>query len=290
MQFFDPLSAVSICIGGSTPVDNLDIYGTSPTLRLANAASTTNYTQVQDLAGRSRWMKTAPSGTVTIDIDPLPQDGTSAGQFRFFRATTTTGLCFFQIFKGDGTGTINAQIAGNTDCYVNVVSGKFGVGTNAPGALFSVGNGSQFQLVNAGTVTKYNNVTTVARGMPSCVAVDSKTAQSAAITATTLYTPPVSGLYRISYVATITTAATTSCTLGGTTGFQVKYANDNDSVVKTTNPTTPVVSSVNATATSIAGSFIINAKSGIAIQYLMGYTSVGATAMQYDLNVIAEAL
>jgi hypothetical protein len=119
---------------------------------------------------------------------------------------------------------------------------------------------------------------------------------TAAITPTTLYTPSATGFYRLSYVATVTTAATVSSTLGGANGFQMIYTNDNgDSNTKISSPTTPVVSSGNATGSSPAGTSISGTlcgfcEAGFPIQYSMGYTSSGATPMAYDLAVWLEFL
>lgn len=119
------------------------------------------------------------------------------------------------------------------------------------------------------------------------------TARSAAIAATTLYAVPATqkGMYRVSYEASITQAATTSSSLGGANGFQVKFTNGNgDSVVKTSNPTTPVVSAANTTGTTISGALYAYCNGGTNLQFLFDYTSVGGTPMQYDLAVFAEYL
>jgi len=119
------------------------------------------------------------------------------------------------------------------------------------------------------------------------VASSDLTTQGAAIGATTIYAVPSTGagLYEISWVATVTRAATTSCVLGGTNGFQIIFTDPNDSVVKTSNPTTVTSSAVNAAATTISGVFVANCKASTNLQYSFGYTSVGATTMQYDLSI-----
>jgi hypothetical protein len=116
------------------------------------------------------------------------------------------------------------------------------------------------------------------------------TAQSAAISATTLFAVPANqgGLYRITWEASITTADGTSSSLGGSTGFQVKFTNLNDSVVKTSNPTTATVSAANTTGTSIGGVVTAYCKASTNLQYLFGYTSNTPGQMIYDLNIYAE--
>lgn len=149
-------------------------------------------------------------------------------------------------------------------------------------------------VVGTTKVTSYNGVSTVASGIPSLVAQANLTAQAAAITATTIYAVPAAGagMYRVSWVATVTQAATTSCVLGGTNGFQLKYTDNDDSVVKTSNPTTTTAytSAVNATGTQVSGSFCANCKASTNLQYLFDYTSVGVTAMQYNLHIRVEAI
>jgi len=136
----------------------------------------------------------------------------------------------------------------------------------------------------------YNNIPTVSGGVPAEYAKDDRVAQTAAIPANTLYAVPVggAGMYRISYVAKVTTPATTSSVLGGANGLQIVYTDNDDSVVVTTaaGPT----SNLNTTQAQINGSIIVNAKASTNIQYSIGYTSVGATPMAFALHVKVEAL
>lgn len=116
---------------------------------------------------------------------------------------------------------------------------------------------------------------------------------SAAIAATTLYAVPSSGagLYRVSFVAKITQAASTSSVLGGTNGFQVKYT-DPDGVVVTTGAIQNLSGdalSLNSTQAVYCGVCIVNAKASTNIQYLMDYTSVGVTVMKHNLRIVVEA-
>jgi hypothetical protein len=120
------------------------------------------------------------------------------------------------------------------------------------------------------------------------------TAQSAAKAATLLYAVPSDGQgkYRISWSASVTTAATTSSILGGANGFQAQYTSPTDSVIKTTNPTTTTAatSNANTTGSSVGGSLLVFAKASTNINYLFDYTSVGGTAMQYELHIVIEFL
>lgn len=153
------------------------------------------------------------------------------------------------------------------------------------------------KLTITSLITSYNGVATVGNGVGAIVARSDLTSQSAAITATTLYAVPASGagLYRVSFNASITTAATTSCELGGpanTAGFRLIHTSPTDSVVKTDaaiqrNNST---STTNATGTTVSGVFTAYCKASTNLQYTYGYTSVGATAMVYELHIIVEYL
>lgn len=136
------------------------------------------------------------------------------------------------------------------------------------------------------------------QGPPFVVAKSLLTAQSAAIAATTVYSIPsgAAGFYRINFVATITTAASggangPSSALGGPQGFQAKYTNAlGDTVVKTSNPNLPENTTANTTGSSISGSLIVYAGASTNLQYLFGYSSVGTTAMLFDLAINVEYL
>lgn len=149
---------------------------------------------------------------------------------------------------------------------------------------------SKFRVNTSGAVTVAAGNAATKNGVAATISTSIKTAQTAAQSAVSLVTStPAVGMWRISFVANITTAGTTS-TLGGTTGFQITFTNGNgDAVSKTSNPTTPTISAANTTGTSISGDLYCYAASASAITYSFGYTSTG-TAMAYDLAVYAEFL
>lgn len=234
------------------------------------------------------------TGTSSIANSSITDDGT----------TITLGE---KLSFGTGIGAVN-QITGPTDQTLAIVSGNNNSITMTAGNhSISIVNGTAvtvsslfvnsnaFQWTSAG-ITKYKSISTVSNGIPTEYATVDLTSQSAAISATTLYAVPSSGvgMYRISYVATVTTAATNSSTLGGTNGFQIVYTDGNDSVVKTTPGT--IVAGVNTNSTNststgtISGCYVVYAKASTNIQYQMDYTSVGATPMQYNLHIKLEAL
>lgn len=211
-----------------------------------------------------------------------------------------TGNNMHPVWIGDNTGGsspttigasflvgINAPASGGTDWgngYFYAARGA-AIGYSTPQSIPAGG------LILTGQIGIYNNISGVGGGCPYQVATIDLVTQGGAISATTLYSVPSSaGLYRVSFVASITRIATTSAILGGTNGFQIKYTDANDSVVKTSPALTIFTSSVNSTATTISGSLIANAKANTNIQYLFDFTSVGVQNMQYNLHIRVEAL
>ncbi len=120
------------------------------------------------------------------------------------------------------------------------------------------------------------------------------TSQAAAISATTILTPSVTGLYRISAYLKVTRAATTSSTLGALT---ITYTDGTDSVaqshicgLQTQAGATATTNAGNTTASKLLGDMVIYAKSGVAIQYAIAYVNSGATTMQYEAHLAIEVL
>jgi hypothetical protein len=140
-------------------------------------------------------------------------------------------------------------------------------------------------------VTKYGGTATVGQGVPSEIVLSDLTAQSAAITATNIIaSAPRTGMYKVIWSATITTADGVSSVLGGTNGFQVVYTSPTDSVTKTTVPGNSVTSSANTTGTAVGGVEVVYAKTATAIQYKYDYTSATPGQMIYELHIRLVAL
>jgi membrane-bound inhibitor of C-type lysozyme len=127
--------------------------------------------------------------------------------------------------------------------------------------------------------------------VPSLVATIDLTAQGAAIAATLLYAVPASkgGLYRVTWYAKVTRAATTSSTIGFLT---LNHTDNTDSVVVTGASAAVYASnaSANSTQAYAHGVYTVWAKASSNINYTFSYTSSGATTMQYELHIKAEYL
>jgi Major tropism determinant N-terminal domain len=146
-----------------------------------------------------------------------------------------------------------------------------------------------------GTDTQQLAVGTAPVVFAPMIATQNLTAQAAAIAATTLFTPAVTGFFRISITLKITRAATTSSTLGGST---LGYTHGDDSVVvsqavgfiSTAGNLLTLNNTANTTATVLNGSVVIYAKAGVAVTHAVAYASSGATTMQYSVHTRVESL
>jgi len=186
----------------------------------------------------------------------------AGGQWYMTASNNLTNSVGTLAVTNGGTGTATAPAVGSI---------PLGSSTSAYTPL-AIGTNGQV-LTSNGTTASWQAVASVP------LATVDLTAQSAAITATTLYTPPTAGIYTITYYAKVTQAATTSSILGA---FSV-ISTDTDSNVVTTVGNTSTQNSL--TTGFISGTITVYAKASTAIQYTMGYTSSGATAMQYELHM-----
>lgn len=115
------------------------------------------------------------------------------------------------------------------------------------------------------------------------------TTQSAAISATTIPTTfpalpnerLLPGLYRVSYYARITRAASTSSELI----VSIRWV---DGGVTITLPGATITA--NTTSTIQTNTYLVRVDSETQLSYLTSYTSVGGTTMQYRLDIRVEAV
>jgi hypothetical protein len=108
------------------------------------------------------------------------------------------------------------------------------------------------------------------------------TTQAASVATVAVPTPTLAGgLYRLSYSARITRAATTSSSL--TVGLAWT-----DGGVSCSQAFAAMTG--NTTATVQSGSAVVSIDATTTARYQTTYASVGATAMQYRLTVLVEAL
>ena len=116
--------------------------------------------------------------------------------------------------------------------------------------------------------------------IPSRLNAESVAAQGASIAATDISGTGLSaGLYRVSYYARITRAATTSSSLVVALGWTDGGVAQSYAGADMTG---------NTTATTQTGSVLIHVDAGQPVTYAATYGSVGATAMQYGLSVTLE--
>lgn len=301
---------------GSTPA--LVMQGSGDSVRIAgsikvgaNSAITSGMKlEVVGVAKVSTGISLAGTNTAATTAQPLMISGQAAREIFMQRETTsnTAGNTLTITSSGATSGATNKS-AGSLILQSGISTGS-GTGTiifkTSPGTAGSTSdntvttaltiNGSQ-NLDMVGKVSTYNNIATVSGGVPSELATVDLATQAAAITDTTLYTPAATGLFRVSIYLQVTRAATTSSILGGATGVVIKYTDGDGSVAQantaalaTTAGAIAVTAAGNTTATNLEGTLVIYAKTGVAITYAIGYTSVGVTTMQYAAHLKVEAL
>ncbi len=132
--------------------------------------------------------------------------------------------------------------------------------------------------------------------LPTTVArIDLKTQAAAIAGGTALFTPNISGIYRITAEAMETQVGAVSSTLGGAGGFAVNNTKDADTGAAQATTGT-IVSGNNAANANLVGTqstweAIVNCTAGQAVTYSFGYTDGGgASHMQYALHIRVIAI
>ena len=221
--------------------------------------------------------------TTWMEFNPLPV-GNSIPYFSPLNidlGAASPAFGILPVTKG-GTGA-NLSSTGGTSNFLSKSSATANITVVRPDFSDLAGGVGKFPA-------NFNGIATVSNGLPSEIKTVDLTGQGAAITATTLLAASQTGMYRISWSATITTADGVSSSLGGTNGFQVVYTSPTDSVVKTTAPQTPWATGLNTTGTADGGVMVVYAKAGTNIQYIYDYMSATPGQMVYELHIKLEAL
>jgi len=199
------------------------------------------------------------------------------------------------VLIGNGSNFVSGVLAANQLSNGVIGSGAVVLATNPTLAGVVITGTATLPIATlSGKITNYNSITTVDNGVPSEIAHDDRTNQSAAVGPITIYTPAASGMFRIAWSAAVTQADGGSSTLGGNAGFQAVYTSPTDSVVKTTAVNSSDTSTANTTGTAVGGDKVVYAEVGTPIWYQFGYTAADGgsppTAMVYELHVKVEAL
>lgn len=149
-------------------------------------------------------------------------------------------------------------------------------------------------LTNIGSgFTEWKSLSSIG-GVPSVLATSFLTAQTSAISGQSIVSSAsafAKGMWRISFVATQTTAGSAGTVLGGTTGFTITFTNANgDTISKTTALSAPATGVGTSTSDTISGDFYGYAGASTNITYSFGYTAGGVTGGAFDIAVYAEFL
>ena len=249
-------------------------------------------------------VKLTTGGSTTMTFTDPTSHGTQASA-----AETGTVVCsYIKYSKTTGnitlvtdTGTAVQQATGNvTDLIINSIETAIG-GTHLLMDLQAgaAGTTRRLSITNLGVLNTYNSIVTVGDGVPYEVASVDLIAQTAAKTAT-IYTPTATQWFRINVYLKVTTPATTGAatsTLAGATGVTITYTDGTDSVAQSVvmsltkqDGTVGINNAGNTTTTVLYGSIAVYAKTGVAIQYAIDYTSNTAAQMAYAARMRCEAM
>lgn len=288
-QSFSDLSTTDYIAGGGSA------QAQTATLAPAASALTTGL--------RIAWLPVASntSGAPTLAVNGLTATAiTKCGTTAVIAGDILINVVADALYDGTQFELLNPQA---TPCATNGLSKS---GTYSAGrVLTAVGAGNTAQgsagiIVTSGnTFSTYNAIATVGSGVPFEPATIDLTAQSAAVSATNLYLPATTQLYRITGYLKVTTAGTSSI-LGGTTGVVITYTDGTDSVAQSvtmsevsqsgTNLTIGSGNPGNSTTTvTILGPTTVFAKTAVQMQYAIGYSSTGTT-MVYEAHLRVEQL
>ncbi len=239
------------------------------------------------VADQTHWFlqQTIADNTTTTGV----QDNTADTGLGAAIPTLNTTLDNRMVLSNAG----NLTVVGTINKYTLTPPASAATLTIADGKTLTASNSITLAGTDATTMTFPPN----SAGIVGRVAVADLTTQGTAITSTLLYAVPANGagVYKACWVATVTRAATTSSTLGGAAGFQLVYTDNDDSVVKTSaaagapsagvNQAYSQTNQGNTTATQASGCVTVFAKASTNINYTYGYTSSGATTMQFNLHI-----
>jgi len=103
--------------------------------------------------------------------------------------------------------------------------------------------------------------------------------QAASISATSAYAVNATGLFRVSYIVRITTAASSSSSATVALGFRTNSLTFSQAFSAVTG---------NTTTTQQNGSIFVKADAGTTLTYTVTYASVGATAMKFAFDLAVE--
>jgi trimeric autotransporter adhesin len=296
--------------GGSVTFTNQ--YGTSAIGRLTTGAGPGNF----GLVGLGTNQTTYVEGVAPTATNHPSVAIAASGQFTATTAITQIGLAIGNYGgSANGTGTdtftfnpasgsasfvaceivptIEGTSSGNTTALlVNPTYTLTGLtGINKLIDLQTSGT-SEFSVNTSGAVTTVGGNVTTKQGVAAILKTSFATAQTSSISGASLVTStPTKGMWRISWVATQTTAGSTGTVLGGTTGFQITFTNANgDTASKTTALSTPITGVGTSTADTISGDVYCYAGASSAITYSFGYTAGSITGGAFDIAVYAEFL
>ncbi len=297
-----PDFTTGITIGGvavPTVASTFNLGTTSIALNRASASQSLTGINIDGTAGKFTGMTKAELNTANSDGDfvYISDLGTNVGTFL---ATPSSANLRSALTDENGTGA--ALFSGATT--PDFTTG-FTIGAAAASGKFIVGNGTNYvpststiptsagATANKALVSDGTNYVLSTGSVFGTVASADIAATASATATTTLFTPTADGMYRIAIYLKITTTGT-SPVAGPVT---ITYTDADGSVAQShvmllQNTSGAVVTTTvnNSTTTgTVNGSMVVNAKSGVAIQYAIAVSGTFGSG-RYTAHLVCERI
>ena len=199
--------------------------------------------------GNFAWNASAP---IAVNSQPVSQPNFISGPLVTVTLDPQTENVFFTQTGGAPTNVFQGET--DPESGSALITGSL---------YFNVTDGSIWQVQVAAGINIWALVgffqSVITSTLPVVVATVDLKNQTAAISNQLLYAVPQNqpGLYRVSYAAKVTTPASVSSSLGGTTGLYITYTDMDDLTVLST--PVAMTNGQNSTSSQINGSIILNA-------------------------------
>lgn len=137
-------------IGTTAPQQALHVQGKDTRLLLTDSDNPAMSLELRNNGSGTNYLYARGESVATMDITPMPNDGTGTASIRFFRGTSTTGTKRVQFLHGDNTTTVDAQIGVDGQHSFIRGGGHFGINTSTPEVPIHIRTGTDASKAGGG--------------------------------------------------------------------------------------------------------------------------------------------
>lgn len=121
-----------VTVNGTSDQPNINVTDTTGAEVRANLDATHYISLLKKSSSGAQLKAYEATGSVTLDIDAVPNDGTSAASVRLFRNVSTTNTATgFSIYAADGTSSTQSFFGAKSNSYFNANTGSFMIGKSS---------------------------------------------------------------------------------------------------------------------------------------------------------------